>query len=197
MKDVAIDACCLINLLAADCVLPEFGHERKKSRESPEPREIQSLGLILHVPSAVASESLYVFKPDHDDPGKLVKTPIELGAYFAKALLQRCEIAGEDETAYFVGYASRLDDGEAECLALAKNRGWLLATDDRVATTLAIKQGVTVLTTAELLKRWATTTQATREQVTAVLGNIRRFARFVPRPQSPEAPWWLSHFPVK
>lgn len=197
MTDVAVEACCLINLLAADCVLPKPAPQKKKSKGSHHLLEVASLGLVLHVPTAVANESLYVLKPDHDDPAKLLKSPIDLELYFNDGILQRCEIEGDDETAYFVGYASKLDDGEATCVALAKNRGWLLATDDRPATALAVQQGVTVLTTAELLKRWATTTKATKKEVAAALANIQRFAKFVPRLKSPESAWWLSHFPSK
>lgn len=197
MTDVAVDACCLINLLATDCVLSQPALQKKKSQGPLQPHEVASLGLVLHVPPGVADESLYVLRPDHDDPAKLLKTPIDLEPYFSGGILQRCDIEGEDETAYFVGFASKLDDGEAACVALAKNRGWLLATDDRPATALAAKEGVTVLTTAELLKRWATVTKASKKEVVAALANIQRFAKFVPRLKSPESAWWLSHFPSK
>ena len=197
MTDVAVDACCLINLLAADCVLPQPALRTKKSKGPLQPHEVASLGLILHVPPGVANESLYVLKPDQDDPAKLLKSPIDLEPYFSGGILQRCDIEGEVETAFFVGFASKLDDGEAACVALAKNRGWRLASDDRPATALAIQQGVTVLTTAELLKRWATVSKATKKEVAAALANIQRFAKFVPRLNSPESDWWLSHFTSK
>jgi hypothetical protein len=197
MTDVAVDACCLINLLAADCVLSQPAASKKRSKGTVHPDEVASLGLVLHVPTIVANESLYILKTDQDDSAKLLKSPIDLEPYFSNGILQRCDIEGEHETAYFVGYASRLDDGEAACVALAKSRGWMLATDDRPATTLALQQGVPVLTTAELLKRWATVTKATKAEVSTALSNIQRFAKFVPRLKSPEAHWWLSYFSHK
>ena len=191
MKDVAVDACCLINLLAAGCVLPRPA-ANKKLKDSGQPVGSHSLGFVLHVPTIVAGESLYIVQPDHDDPSKLLKSAIDLESCFADGTLQRCEIEEGDETALFVGYATKLDDGEAACLAVARNRSWLLATDDRPATSLAVQVGITVLTTAELLKQWATNTEATKNEITTALLNIQRFAKFVPRPNSPEAAWWLS-----
>jgi predicted nucleic acid-binding protein len=197
MNDVAVDACCLINLLAANCVLPQPTAQKKKSPEPRRQSELPSLGLVLHVPTVVSKESLYILQPDRDEPTKLLKSPVDLEPHFAGGTLSRCEIAGDDETELFVGYASKLDDGEAACLALAKNRGWLLATDDRPATSLAGRDGVTVLTTAELLKKWATNTKASKIEAAAALMNVQRFAKFVPRRNSPEAAWWLSHFSSK
>ena len=115
-----------------------------------------------------------------------MKSPIDLTLYFTHGVLSECEIEGEEETDLLVQYATRLDDGEAACLAIAKNRGWSLATDDRPATTLAGQASVTVLTTAELVKHWATRTSANKQEVATVLLNIQRFAKFIPRQNSPE-----------
>ena len=197
MTDVAVDACCLINLLAADCVLKKPTHHKQKPNGARASYVLPSLELVLHVPAIVASESLYILQPDRDDPAKLFKFPIDLSSYFTDGILHQCDLEGEDETAYLVGFASRLDDGEATCMALAKNRHWLLATDDRLATILAGQHGVTVLTTAEILKRWATNTNASRQEIIAAIQNIQRFAKFVPRSDSPDASWWLSHLPGK
>ena len=89
----------------------------------------------------------------------------------------------------------RLDDGEAACLAIAKHRRWSLATDDRPAGTLAGQAGVRVLTTAELVRQWAKKVNAKKQEITTVLLNIQRFAKFVPRPGSPEAAWWFAQLP--
>lgn len=196
MKDVAVDACCLINLLAADCVLPKPSTQKKRSKDSPQPHGSHSLGLVLHVPDIVAVESMYILQPDHDDPAKLLKSPIDLGPYFANGTLSKCEIEAGDETALFVGFARKLDDGEAACVAIAKNRSWLLATDDRPATSLAVQVGATVLSTSNLLKLWATNTKATKTEIGNALLNVQRFARFVPRPNSPDSAWWKFHFPT-
>lgn len=192
MKDVAIDACCLINLLAADGIVPKPTPPKKKRVLANKIYELPALGLVLHLPAIVASESLYILQPDHDDPVKLIKSPIDLASYFSTGLLHQCEVEGEHEMIFFVNFARRLDDGEAACMAVAKNREWFLATDDKLATNIAIENGVAVLTTVDLLKRWASTTKASTKEVATVLQRIQRFAKFVPRNNSPEATWWQS-----
>jgi len=189
MTDVAVDACCLINLLAADCL--NTGPLRQ-TQESPR-SEVSTLGLKLHIPSIVASETLYLLQPDEADSSNLVKLPIDISRHFNFGIFHRCEILNGNETAYFVGFANKLDDGEAACMAVAKNRSWHLATDDRLAAKLAGQVGVTVLTTAEILKRWAVNTNAPRHEIEAALRRVRRFAKFIPRPGASEASWWLSH----
>lgn len=193
MKDVALDACCLINLLAAECVFPRPGDLKKVPKALAVPSTLPSLGLALHIPTVVTGECYYMLQPDPDDPGRLVKVPIDLGPYFTGKILHPCDVVGQEESGLLVNYATRLDDVEAACLAVAKTRGWGLATDDRVATSLAVQEGIVVLTSAELMKRWAKHTKATKATITEALTGIQKYARFVPRPNSAEAEWWLSH----
>ena len=182
MADVALDACCLINLLAAGRILdPAF--------RGP------ALGLTLHVPQKAVEETLYLLKPDADGASVLVKAEIDLGPCFAAGLVHRCAIEGPAESDLFVRLAVWLDDGEAECLAIARQRGWLMATDDRPARRLARDLGVDVLSTAEVVKRWAERTGAADELIRQVLGNIETYARFTPRRNSPEYSWWMSKLP--
>ena len=103
------------------------------------------------------------------------------------------EIAPEyDGAGGMNGLAVRLDDGEAACLAIAKTRSWILATDDRVARRLCSELDVSTLTTAEMVKSWAEESNASDEDVGTAMGNIQRFARFLPRPGSPESVWWFQ-----
>jgi len=195
MMDVAIDACCLINLLAAKDVLPVSAVKKSHLRESGQRRTSHASEPTFHVPAIVAKESLYLLQPDRDTPAILVKTPIDLSPYISNGILNECDVEGDEETELFVGYAVKLDDGEAACLAIAKNRGWQIATDDRPATALARRDGVPVLSTAGLLKEWATRTKATKQQIAAAIKSIQDFAKFWPRAGSPEAKWWFSHAP--
>lgn len=197
MKHVAVDACCLINLLAARAILPA-SPEAPGRREASQGKAESSLpGLTLHIPNIVSGESLYLLQPDDEDELRLVHSPINLTPYFVQGVFFECDIEGEAETDLFVHYATRLDDGEAACLAIAESRGWSLATDDRPATMLAAHAGVPVLMTAELVKHWARSTGANQQQVATALMNIQRFAKFIPRQNSPEAAWWFSHFPTE
>jgi predicted nucleic acid-binding protein len=196
MQDVAVDACCLINLLAAGPILSPTGSRsprRKKKAASAEPVETpHGLGLILHVPTKVTQETFYLLQPGEREKDKLVKTPVDLAPFIESGVIHPCDLESGQETELFVQLAIKLDDGEAACFAIAQSRGWLLATDDRPATKLAAQSGVSVITTPEMVKRWAKTTGAADANIATVLQNIQIFARFVPRRNSPEYRWWIS-----
>jgi predicted nucleic acid-binding protein len=197
MQDVALDACCLINLCAAGKILgavspsaaPRRGG-RRGAAASPKPGS--GLGLNLHVPSKVSEEILYVLQPDVEDTSKLVKSPIDLEHFTAAGLLHKCDFEGQEEIELFVQMAIPLGDGEAACFAIAAKRGWALATDDRRARKFAADSSLAVITTPELVKLWAKNTHASDEQIVAVLQNIQRFAYFTPRANAPEYGWWMS-----
>ena len=171
-----VDACCVINLYAAGNML----------------KLLPAVGIEWHIPMLVTAETLYVRKPDPDDAGKLVKEPIDLKPALDAGVLRACDVSSEEETALFVELAVALDDGEAMSLAIAQSRGWTLATDDRKARRLAGERGVPLLSTPELLKRWATATAASESEVGRALQNIQTYARFRPNSSLPEADWWLA-----
>jgi len=193
MKDVAVDACCLINLLAAGSILPAPPPPAARRKASKPKRASHALEATLHVPAAVAQETYYLLQPDKDDRQKLVKVPVDLEPHFERGVLMECDVAGAEETDLFVQFASRLDDGEAACLAIAKSRGWTLATDDRPATNLAGQVGAPVVTTAQLIAEWAEKAKVDKAEIASTLSNIQTFAKFVPRTSSPGASWWYTH----
>jgi len=197
MHDVALDACCLINLCAVRRMLggesalaSPWRRGRRSAVASPKPGS--GLGLNLHVPSKVAEETLYILQPDPDDASKLVKVPIDLGHYMAAGLLHECNLEGQEEADLFVQMAAQLGDGEAACFAIAARRGWALATDDRRARRFAAESDLPVITTPELVKCWAENTEASDDEIAEVLHNIQRFAYFTPRANSPEYAWWMG-----
>jgi len=118
------------------------------------------------------------------------KSAIDLSASRQVGLIHDCYIEGHEESSLFVQLAIRLDDGEAACLAIAKNRSWTLATDDRVAARLAGELRVAVVNTAQMVKMLAVHTSANDEAVSKAINNIQSYAKFVPRKQSPEVHWW-------
>lgn len=68
--------------------------------------------------------------------------------------------------------------------------GWKLATDDRKARIKAEAVGVAVVTTPELLQRWASQTGRSPVEVANALRRIETLARFAPSADSPAARWW-------
>ena len=184
MSDVTVDACCLLNLIAAGNIFPKVEVSESALTRFPH---------VLHVPDVVEGEALYVYQPDEDDPNKLVRAPLDIRGMIDTCILRGCTLESGEESDLFVRLAVRLDDGEAACLAIAKTRSWTLATDDRVARRISSELNVPTLSTAELVKFWAEQSNATDEDVRVSLTNIQKLASFQPRPGSPESEWWFDH----
>src|SRR5262245_31843056 len=117
MPTAVVDACCTINLYAAGDL----------------PNLLPALGLEWYVPAAVTREALFIRKPDPENADQLIPEPIDFQPALGAGVLRTCDVEGEAETNLFVQLAASLDDGEAACLAIAKCRGWAVATDDRKA----------------------------------------------------------------
>lgn len=174
MPQRIVDACCLINLYASGCVLDIL--------------RILEGGLL--VPDLVEGESLFIRKEDDQDQTILVPEAIDLSEALTEGLLHRCQLENEGEAEHFVRFATTVDDGEAICLALAKCRNWMIATDDRKAIRLAEAEAIATITTAEIVKLWADSRNEGDKAVAEVLRRIERYARFCPRRGSPLQEWW-------
>ena len=92
-------------------------------------------------------------------------------------------------------FASDLDDGEAEAMAIAKHRGFILLTDERKALQIAQRAdvGVTTVTTAQILQKWVADSEENAARLAEVLRNIEERARFRPRQNTPDGEWWEQH----
>lgn len=177
MPQQIADACCLINLYASGCVLDI----------------LRILEGGLFVPDLVEGESLFIREKDDHDQTILVPKAIDLSEALAEGLLHRCQLENEVEAEHFVRFATAVDDGEAICLALAKCRNWVIATDDRKAIGLAEAEAIATITTAEIVKLWADSRNAADKALAEVLRRIERYARFCPRRGSPLQQWWRMH----
>lgn len=172
MDEVVIDACCLINLYAV-------GHSR--------------VGLLLHgrtwyVPSVVIRESLYIHQPQPD--GTTLKIAIEMQSLIDEGSIHSCDAVEEDELDLFIDFASKIDDGEAMALAIAKSRGWTVATDDRKAMRMAAEHSISVLTTPDLMKSWADAFHPSLQELRQSLEQIEKLATFSPSSRHPLHKWW-------
>lgn len=176
MLDSIVDSCCVINLYAGGNLLSL----------------LPPLGLRLHVPEKVLEESLYIRQLDPADASKLVQRTVDLTPLVEAGLLHRCDLEGEEELSLFVQLATILDDGEAACLAIAKWRGWTLATDDLKGRQEAGISGVPVVTTPELVKVWADATKADEVAVARLLRDIQTYARFTPHKTMPWHSWCVD-----
>ena len=175
MSDAVVDACCLINLYAA-------GDFR---------RFLATDGFDWHVPTAVMTEALFVRV--QDESGEERAESMALTPLVDDGLIAVCAISGEAEAELYVRLSTVLDDGEAMALAIAKQRGWTLATDDVKAQRYAGQLDVPVLTTPDLMRRWADANELDARGVRAALRRIQASARFMPRKGSPMHAWWARH----
>lgn len=171
-EDVVVDACCLINLCAAQDDLEKW---------------LPSLGGRWHVPTAVLAETMYL--RTEDDSGT-EQRPVDLQHLVDADVLATCRVKGAVETQLYVDLAVELDDGEAMAIAIARNRGWLLSTDDRKANRLAAERGLRVLTTAEIVKRWSEVVSPSDQAIREMLQRIEKRARFFPPTSDPYHEWW-------
>jgi len=88
---------------------------------------LRGLAGDLAVAPIVADRELKVWPRKSDRPGE----PFDLAPYFADGSLLRAELTEEERQAFEQARARLiLGEGEAEALAIALSRGWVLATDD-------------------------------------------------------------------
>jgi hypothetical protein len=177
MPSAAIDACCLIDLLAsgvAEAIL-------------------SASGFRFHLPTAVRHEVQYARQHDPAHPGKVITAVVDLSGPISSGLLTICEPENALERESFVRYAAQFrSDGEAMCLALALARAWVVATDDRKAIRIAREAGLTVASCPEIVREWANATNPDPVTLRRVLEDIHVLAQFRPNPSMPEYQWWVD-----
>jgi hypothetical protein len=182
VSDAVIDACCLIDLLAsgeADAILRAGGHS-------------------WHLPSAVQAEIRYCREHDPAQPGRTIEVSVDVSPLIGSGLLTVCDPQTPRELDAFVRYAAIFrSDGEAMCLALAAERKWIVATDDRRAIRIAKQDGLTVVSCPELIKAWSDATNPDQESLIRVLSDIQVLAQFRPNPTLPHAQWWMDELSKK
>jgi predicted nucleic acid-binding protein len=177
LPPAAIDACCLIDLLAS-------GEAEAILRAS---------GFAWHLPSAVQGEVRYCRKRDPAHPGQIMTVSSDLTSLIAAAPLTVCDPENQKELDRFTHYATLFrSDGEAMCLALAEQRGWVIATDDRRAIRVAQKAGLNVVSCPQLIKAWADAAKPVQATLLRVLQDIQVLAQFKPNQFMPEYQWWVD-----
>lgn len=164
-----LDTCCFINVYASGQATAL----------------LKAVGGTVVIPEAVKREALYLAPPHPDEK----PTPVVIDHVITELNLQVVAPANEEELALYVALAPELDDGEAMGLALAKERGLVLMTDERKARRKAVHLGVQVLTTCDVVALWSEA--APDSDVTEVVRNIGVRARYAPGPKDPKYDWWV------
>lgn len=175
MDQRIIDTCCLLNLFSSgepDAILSHLGG--------------------VYVSEHVQSEAMWIREYDNETPHQLIPKQIDLAAFLATGAIAICRLEQEEEIDLFVQLAQHLDDGEASVLAIAKVRGWIVATDDRKARRIATEQRISTITTSEILHAWTASKTMSDQLIGELLRNIQQFGRFVPRRSDPLYDWWMQ-----
>ncbi len=178
MEDHVIDCCSLINLYT--------GWGRLE--------ELRDLRRTWHICQAVLDEVEYT--REYEKNGLLILVPLDISALTRSGLLLEVRPETDRELEDYVTFASEVDDGEAQELAIAKNRGYVFLSDDRRATQIAQRPDVAVrtITTANILQAWAKLDRKNEARLRQVLERIAVLARFRPRFGSPDYEWWSGYF---
>lgn len=170
MDRLLLDACVVINLWAGG-VLRSLAHEA---------------GAELLAVEQVCTEVLYV---DAEDDAR---EELDWSALASENTVTPISLAGADELTTFLGLVPRLGDGEAACLAAARHRALVLATDDGLALAAAADGQPTVhtVTTPDIISWWADAVGADVRRVAHAIASIETGARYRPPASHPLAAWW-------
>ena len=174
MPERIIDCCALLNLYAGWGGLSELA----------------GFDVSWCISKTVFNESEYV--REYEPSGNIVVVPLDLKGPVKADLLSVITAESKQEFRDYVDFATELDDGEAESLALAKNRQLVLLTDDQKSRRVAQRPDVNVqiITTASVLQEWEKMSRTNHKRLKEVISRIRHLARFHPPPGSPDRAWW-------
>ena len=177
MDEHIIDCCSLLNLYTGWGGL----------------RELHDLRRTWYVCEAVRTEAEYT--REYDSNGVPISVPLDTGDLVKSGLLLSARIETEQELEDYVNFASELDDGEAQALALAKHRRLLLLTDDRRANNVAQRAdvGVRTISTANVLQIWSQLDPLNEARLHQIIPRISTLARFTPRADLLDYDWWQKY----
>ncbi|GBF81375.1 hypothetical protein [Aphanothece sacrum] len=168
-----LDACCVFNFVAS-------GH---------------FLSILTTIPvQVVITQTVYeqeLIKFDRFEP--------EDKQQFNDAIIQEMvkivDLESEIEADLFVNYAAILgDDGESATGAIAINREWSIATDDKAAIKLFSQEApnLQILSTPDIIKYWSEINHLSSDKLYTILDAIRVKARYLPNKNHPLENWWKT-----
>lgn len=143
------------------------------------------------IAEVVRREAQYVLAGG-SGPEALEREAVDLVPLMASGALDLIATDDEDELLTFIDLTQQLGDGEAMTLAIALHRSGVIVTDDRKAIRVANEIGVSILTSLDLVKRWAEVASIARPELRRTLGDMRERGRFEPSRQHPLRLWWAD-----
>jgi len=177
MDEHIIDCCSLLNLYTGWGGLAD----------------LRELRWTWYVCEAVLNEAEYTREYGAD--GVPVLIPLDIRGLIQSGILHSARPETKAEIDDYVSFACEVDDGEAQALAIAKHRGFVLLTDDRKAARIAQRPDVAVriTSTAKILQAWAQLDTGNEVRLREVITRIAGLARFSPSMDSPDCEWWRRY----
>ena len=172
-------------LLDASCLLNLYATGRMIEIVAALPWQVAVVDYVLE------HEALYVRAIGaNDEQDETV--PVDFSPLIDDGLLLVVRLENPDEEASFVGLAAVIDDGEAMTGAIALNRGYSVAIDDRKARRVLGDKapGMRLVSTLELVQHWATA--VTIEEVTLVMQAMQHGAHYIPGQRDHLYDWWRA-----
>ena len=172
-------------LLDASCLLNLYATGRMIGIAAALPWQMAVVDYVLE------HEALYIRAIGaYEEQGETV--PVDLYPLVDDGLLLVVRLEDPNEEAYFVELAATLDDGEAITGAIALNRGYSVAIDDRKARRVLGEKapGMRLVSTLELVQHWATA--VTNQEVILVLRAMQHGAHYIPGQRDPLYDWWRA-----
>jgi predicted nucleic acid-binding protein len=119
---------------------------------------------------------------------------IDLQPFIENGMLETLAAESETEKLRYIELTLNLDDGEAESVAIAEARHFALATDDKKARKLILREGLKIelWSTCSLLRHWQSKCSVPEGDLSVVLKMIFARARYRPKSGHPDFIWWTT-----
>ena len=173
---IILDACCIINL---------FASRQMKVILETIPKNLSVAAYVKDY------EALRIYSGPISNVQIAYET-IDLQPFIDENLLLLANIETEIEANTYIGFAAKLDDGEAITGAIALNRNWAIATDDSASRKLFQSEApnIALVSTLDLVKYWVDTDEPNEDIIREALLNIRVRGRYEPHRNHPLFTWW-------
>jgi predicted nucleic acid-binding protein len=176
-RELVIDACCTINLLATG-------------------REVEIVKALevclLDTPYTSGEPTAVWSRPDHE--GRRVREPASTAALRSCGLLVTRSLDTEALHDAFALASQRIRGADASCVALAGVLGLPLATDDHKQQLIAreLFPGITLTSTLEVVHDAGLALGWDDDQLAAIAAELRWRGNFAPPRQDPRAAWYTA-----
>lgn len=181
-RQVVIDACCTLNLLATQRELAI----------------VTALDLHLFDTPQVSGEPLMLWTPPDTD-GQRFKEPTSTDALRAAGRLRTLVLADDNLLDAFVAAAALINDTDASCIAAAGVLGIPLVTDDRKERRIAreLFPNVELISTLDIIAEADRTLSWSEVEAATIAHELRWRGNFAPPRNDPRSAWYDRLLQVK